>query len=369
MFTGTHTMMKLVTALFVFSGIICPLQGQNFQLNTKKLSSSITFYEKARVKYLPEIGMLEYFPYHMEDQIFMVDLLSNAVRTLGRKGNNPEEFRVERSLFSDGVYVYLFDSTKKKLLKYRLAADQFKLDDIIQIRNPVGRKGKRHQSIKVLGKSGDDWIVQYLVFPDSATISRRGPLALSLSVGVSNSDFSQYTELYYKEGKSYPQMAMSADSYLCRVKGKYFVVILNAGNFDPESGIMNVAVVDVQQRSTKNIPVRIPEKFTEFQVLDNNVDMRERLKLSKFKFVPWGARFQGLDGNFYFCYYHYYPDQRFDILFTILDLSKGKVKQFEQKKSSMKPIMADSRQIAYIKCNEEKDKCDLIVVKKTALMN
>ena len=362
-------MMKLVTALFIFSGIICPLHGQNFQLNSEKLSSNITFYEAARVNYLSEIGMLEYFPYHMEDQIFMVDLLSSTVRTLGRKGDNPEEFGVERSLFSDGVYVYLFDSTKKKLLKYRLDADQFKLDDIIQIRNPVGREGKRHQSIKVLGKSGDDWIVQYLVFPNPATMSRRDRLALSLSVGVSNSDFSQYTELYYKEGKGYPQMAMSADSYLCRAKGKYFVVILNAGNFDPESGTMNVAVIDVQQRSVKNIPVRIPEKFTEFQVLDNDIDMRERLKLSKFKFVPWGARFQGLDENFYFCYYHYYPDETVGILFTMLDLSTGKVKQFEQKKSSMTPIMADSRQIAYVKCNEEKDTCDLIVVDKTVLMN
>ncbi len=363
------TTTKLVLVVLVFCSGSSSLYCQDIRLNPEALSSNITFYEMAREKYLPEIGMLEYFPYQMEDQIFMVDLQTFAVRTLGKKGNGPDEFGVERNLFSDGSYVYLFDSTKKKLLKYALEEDRFKLDDIILIKQPVGRAVKRHQMLEVIGKMGENWIVQNLVFPDPSTLTKDGYPSLSLSVGISNSDFSTYEELYYREGKEYPQSANSADSYWCRANGKYFVVILNAMNSDPESGLLNVVVVDMQEKSTKQIPVPIPEKFTEFQVLNNDTVRKERRELNRFKFVPWGPRFQGLDGRFYFCYYHDYPDDTFDILFTMLDLETGKVKQFEQQKSTMKPIMADRDQIAYVKYNEEKDHCDLIIMGKADLMN
>ncbi len=365
----SDAMNRALIFLVVLWGVFCPLLGQDFQLNAKGLSSSLTFYEMARVKYLPEIGMLEYFPYKMEDKIFMVDLQSQAVRTLGKKGNGPDEFGVERNLFSDGTYVYLFDSTKRKLLKYALEEEKFQLDDIILIKQPVARAGKRHQMMEVIGKMGENWVVQYLVFPDPTTITKDSYLSLSLSVGLSNPDFSKYEELYYREGKEFPQSANSADSYFCRANGKYFVVIVSALNSDPEKGILNVVVIDVQGKTTKQIPVPISEKFTEFQALNNDTVRKERRELNKFKFVPWGPRFQGLDGRFYLCYYHQYPNDSFDILFTVLDPVTGKVKQFEQKKSTMKPIMANRNQIAYVKYNKKKDNCDLIIMDKANRMN
>lgn len=367
MYASKYAIMRYLTVVSFIIGFFCSILGQNFQLNPKNFSDKIVFYEKARIKFLPEIGMMEYYPYYVENKIFMYDFVSDNVLLLGKKGDNPEQFKVERSLFSDGVYVYLFDSTKKKILKYRVENNQFKLDDIIQIRNPVGKNGKKNQIIKVLGKVENDWIVQYLITPDIAQLAKNRLAGHSLSVGITNSDFSKYKELYFGEGKNYPQSANSSDSILCQSKGQYYAVVLSGVNFEVNLKKLELQVIDIKNQKTKKIPIKVPEKYAKFQALNNNSDMKERLKISKFKFVPWGARFQGLDEKFYFCYYHYNKDESFDILFNVLDLCDFKVQQFELMNCKMAPIMADCNQIAFVKVNDE-DHCELVLLNKKSII-
>lgn len=187
-------------------------------------------------------------------------------------------------------------------------------------------------------------------------------------IGIVNEDFTGYEELIQVKGEKYPQICQSYDNYMCTVGQEHYIVQLTAVNFDPKKRKFLVPVTHVETRETTPITIAVPEKYAYYQRKPwaNSSGWRE--KQSKYKYVPKGSRFFGLDDRYYFCYFHYNEDESFDILYNVLDFDAMKITQYEQLNATMKPMLADAESLAFLK-ETDADTSTLVLTPKKEILN
>ena len=344
-------------------------QAEELKLDVDRFNQQVKLFEVGRIVYMPEMRVLFYYAPQLYESGVIYDLVRKEALPVGKKGTGPDQFKNLRDAFTDGSYFYLYDIRSGKLLTYTYQENSTRLDDIILVKK-LGMEfdfGERD----FLGKMGDKWIVQNTVYRDLPHIKKNSskfPITTDTCIGTLNADFTGYDELIQVKGKEYPQTCQSYDNCVCRVEGEHYIVQLTAVNFNTAQKKMAVPVTHIKTRKTTSITIDIPEKYAYYQPKAGGKGSDWRQKQSKYKYVPKGARFFGLDEQYYFCYFHHNNDESFDILYNVLNFQSMTITQYEQQNAVMKPMIADAENIAFL--NEaDPDTCKLVLSPKTAILS
>ncbi len=343
--------------------------SEELKLDVQSFNEQVELFEVGHIIYMPEMHILFYYAPKLYESGVIYDLKSKEAFSVGKKGTGPDQFKAFRYAFTDGDYFYLYDIVSFKLLKYVVQENVTKLDDIILVKK-LGMAfdfGERD----FLGKMGDKWIVQNSVYrdlEDAYTNPSKFPLSIDSYIGIMDENFTDYEGLIQVKGKKFPQICESYDNYVCFVGGEHYLVQLTAVNCDPKKREMLVPVTHIETRETAAITIEIPEKYTYYQIKPWQESSDWRRRQSKYKYVPEGSRFFGLDDRYYFCYFHYNEDESFDILYNVLDFNSMTIRQYEQRKATMKPMLADTENIAFLK-ETDADTSELVLAPKKEILN
>jgi len=354
--------------LFLFNAVNS--YSEELKLDVDSFNQQVKLFEVGRIRYIPEMRILFYYAPKLYESGVIYDLDSKHASSVGKEGAGPDQFKSLRDAFTDGSYFYLYDIKSRKLLKYAYQENKTKLDDILMVRE-LGMKfdfGQRD----FLGRIGDKWIVQNIVYrdlPDIKKNSSKFPITTDTYIGILNEDFTGYEELIQVKGEKYPQICQSYDNYMCAVGQEHYIVQLTAVNSDPGKRRLLVPVTHIETRKTTPITIEIPEKYTYYQIKSQEKSSDWRRKQSKYKYVPRGSRFFGLDDRYYFCYFHYNEDESFDILYNVLDFETMTIRQYEQRNATMKPMLADAENIAFLKETDADTSSLVLSPRKVALKN
>lgn len=357
--------MKRFLIIIVFL-VNLSLPGQNFVLDQANINKNLDIYENGVLEYLPEIGFIKYASLKIDPNIYLYDLVDKKTKRISGVGNGPDQFKVATSVFSDGQFIFIQDLVKKKILKYD--AGDLKLNDIISTK----KMAKYNHGVMryFLGKIEKKWIVYDVILknPIKSKITNEYVISQDISIGFLNSDFSEYKQIYFIKGKGYPETCTAADVYVSFSNGNYYIVVLTAINFNKKLKMLKIPIINLKNNKVDELSVIIPDKYNYLQNRSNDYFMNWRIKLSKYKFIPWGTKFTGLDGKFYFCYNYYIDDDLKDILVNSIDFEKNKIEQFLIDKTKLDPLIADEKNIIFRKEMEETDDFKLEFYKKNKIL-
>jgi len=353
---------------FMLLFMVGKCQAEELKLDVDRFNQQVKLFEVGRIAYMPEMRVLFYYAPQLSESGVIYDLVRKQALSVGKKGNGPDQFKSFRDAFTDGSYFYLYDIRSAKLLTYTYQGNSTKLGDII----PVKKMGMEFDfgERDFLGKMGDKWIVQNTVYRDLPHIKKsysKFPITADTYIGTLNADFTGYNQLIQVKGKEYPQICQSYDNCMCRVEGEHYIVQLAAVNFNTALKKMTIPVTHIKTRKTTSITIDIPDKYAYYQPKAGGNGSDWRQKQSKYKYVPKGARFFGLDEQYYFCYFHYNNDESFDILYNVLNFQSMTITQYEQKNAVMKPMIADAENIAFLN-EDDPDTCKLVLSPKTVIL-
>lgn len=359
-------MKQFILIIFFLCTFLSKTHGETLKLDVESINKNVELYDIGRIIYMPEMGVLFYYAPKIHESATIYDLIKKKSFVMGVKGNGPDQFKLLRFPFTDGNNFYIYDIVSHKLLEYLFLQDSIKLNDII----PVKKLGVGFDfgEKDFLGKVGDSWIVQNLVYRDLTNIKDKTkfPMTNDIYLGTLNRDFKGYNEIMKVKGKGYPQICHSYDNYLCFSNNEHYIVQITAANFDTKKKVMIIPVIHLKTKKVIQLKIKVPEKYVYYQAEDNEDDKSWRIKQSKYKYIPRGSRFLGLDENYYFCYFHYNKDGSFDILYNVLDFKSMKINQYEQLNTKMKPMIADNENIAFLKELEE-DNFKLVLAPKNSI--